>query len=66
MFNTKIIQRYRRRFEAADLSRFLAAQDMGLDDSRGEEKIRGSRFSSFLFNPKVEHELVARSCGFHL
>lgn len=42
MFNTKIIQGERRRFEGADLSRFLAAQDMELDDSRGEEKIEGA------------------------
>ena len=33
--------------------RFLAEQDMGIE-SRGEEKIRGGRLSSFLFNPKAK------------
>jgi hypothetical protein len=27
---------------------------MRIDDSRGEEKIRGGRLSSFLFNPKAK------------
>lgn len=54
VFNTKIIQGERRRFEGADLSKFLAAQDKGLDDTRGEEKIPGSRSSSLLFNPKAK------------
>ena len=45
VFNTKIIQGERRRFEGADLSRLLEAQDKREDDKRGEEKIPVSRLS---------------------
>jgi hypothetical protein len=39
------------------MSRFRKNK-MRIDDSRGEEKIRGGELRSFLFNPKAQPSLI--------